>query len=103
MQALRSIRLRLTLWYVLLLAVILAAFSAGIYLTLRHNLSANLNDSLETRTNILLDVVHFEGGRPTLAGRVRSERCPGRRSSGSPANRSGSRRGCGEALDRCLR
>src|SRR3989304_6881254 len=72
MQALRSVRARLTLWSVPLLALILAAFSAGIYLTLRHNLSANLDDSLETRTNILLDVVHFEGGRPTLAGRVSS-------------------------------
>lgn len=72
MQALRSIRLRLTLWYVLLLAVILAAFSTGIYLTLRHSLFANLDDSLRNRSNILLDVVGYEEDRPTLAGRVSS-------------------------------
>jgi heavy metal sensor kinase len=70
--ALRSVRLRLTLWYVLLLAIILAAFSAGIYLTLRHNLYDNLDDSIQNRANILLDVMGYEGSRPTLAGRVSS-------------------------------
>jgi heavy metal sensor kinase len=71
--ALRSVRLRLTLWYVLLLAIILAAFSAGIYLTLRHNLYANLDDSIQNRANILLDIVRYEGNRPTLAGVVSSD------------------------------
>ena len=64
MLGLRSIRLRLTLWYVLLLAIILAGFSAGIYLTLRHNLYANLDDSLETRADDLLPLVRLRGGRP---------------------------------------
>ena len=73
MPVLRSIRLRLTLWYVLLLAVILAAFSAGIYVTLRHNLYANLDDSLETRAEDLLAAVRFESDRPTLAGVVPSQ------------------------------
>jgi heavy metal sensor kinase len=68
--AIRSIRLRLTLWYVLLLAVILAAFSAGIYLTLRHNLYANLDDSLETRVSELLPSVRYDGSAPTLAGTI---------------------------------
>lgn len=72
MPVLRSVRLRLTLWYVLLLAIIVAAFSAGIYLTLRHNLYANLDDSIQNRANILLDIVRYEGSRPTLAGRVSS-------------------------------
>lgn len=70
MRGLRSIRLRLTLWYILLLASILAAFSAGIYLTLRHNLYANLNDSIEVRTDDLLAIVRFDGNQPTLAGEV---------------------------------
>ena len=70
MGALRSIRLRLTLWYVALLAVILAAFSAGIYLTLRHNPSANLDDSLETRAAVLLQAIDFDEGRPTLEGPI---------------------------------
>jgi len=71
--ALRSVRLRLTLWYVLLLAIILAAFSAGIYATLRHNLYGNLNNSIETRANDLLTIVRFEGARPTLSERIPSE------------------------------
>ena len=70
---LRSVRLRLTLWYVLLLAIILAAFSAGVYLTLRHNLYANLDDSIENRANVLSSIMRYEEGQPTLAGRVSSE------------------------------
>ncbi len=70
MPALRSVRLRLTLWYVLLLAIILAAFSAGVYLILRHNLYDNLDDSIQNRANVLLGVIRYEGSRPTLAGRV---------------------------------
>ena len=70
MPAIRSLRLRLTLWYVLLLAVILAGFSAGIYLTLRHNLNDSLDDSIRNRANVLLDVLRYEDGGPTLAGVV---------------------------------
>jgi heavy metal sensor kinase len=69
-QNLRSIRLRLTLWYVLLLAVILAGFSAGIYLTLRHNLYGNLDDSLATRANDLMPLVSYDGTSPTLSPNV---------------------------------
>jgi len=70
--AIRSLRLRLTLWYVLLLAVILAGFSAGIYLTLRHNLYGGLDDTVRNRANVLLEVLQYEGGRPTLAAVVSS-------------------------------
>ena len=73
MLGLRSIRLRLTLWYVLLLAIILAGFSAGIYLTLRHNLHANLDDSLETRANDLTPLISQEGARPTLPADVSAD------------------------------
>ncbi len=73
MLAPRSIRLRLTLWYVLLLAIILAAFSAGVYLTLRQNLYDSLDDSIRDRSNVLLGIVQYEGGRPTLAGRISAE------------------------------
>lgn len=68
MGLLRSLRFRLTLWYVFLLAIILAGFSAGVYLTLRHYLSQNLNDTLESRGEELLGAVRFQGSRPTLAG-----------------------------------
>jgi heavy metal sensor kinase len=65
-DAFRSIRLRLTLWYVLLLAIVLAGFSAGVFLTLRHNLYANLDNSLDVRASDLLAAVQFEEARPTL-------------------------------------
>jgi len=70
---LRSVRVRLTLWYVLLLAIILAGFSAGVYLILRQNLYDNLDDSIQNRANIFLDVIRYEEDQPTLAGRVSSD------------------------------
>ena len=64
------IRLRLTLWYVLLLAVILAAFAAGVYLILRHSLYQNLNESLEAQADGLRSGVQFEGDRPVFGGQL---------------------------------
>ena len=64
------IRLRLTLWYVFLLAVVLGAFAAGVYLFLRHTLYQNLDESIESRSATLLNVVQFEGDRPTLSDQV---------------------------------
>ncbi len=49
MRLLRPIRVRLTLWYVLLLAITLAAFSAGVYFALRQSLYSNLDDSLDRK------------------------------------------------------
>jgi len=57
MVLLRSIRLRLTLWFVLLLAITLAIFCAALYLALRHNLNSSLNDSLESRAEIVAGLV----------------------------------------------
>jgi heavy metal sensor kinase len=73
MIILRSVRLRLTLWYVLLLAVILAGFSTGVYLVLRYNLYDNLDDSIQNRANTFLDVIWYEEDQPTLAGRVSAD------------------------------
>ena len=72
-MVLRSLRLRLTLWYVVLLAVILAAFCAGVYMLMRGQLYNNLNDSVENRGNILLGVILFDDDRPTLTGTVFSQ------------------------------
>lgn len=66
MSILKSIRLRLTLWYVLLLAVILAAFSAGVYFVLRETLYNNLDDSIQNRVSALLDIIEYEEDRPIL-------------------------------------
>lgn len=66
MRLLRPVRVRLTLWYVALLAVILAAFSGGVYLAMRANLSQNLDDSLQGRADLVLSLVSFQGGVPVL-------------------------------------
>ena len=63
---LRSLRVRLTLWYVLLLAVILAGFSGGVYLALRQHLNENLDDSIDSRLHVLMATVEYNGGEPTL-------------------------------------
>ena len=61
-----SIRLRIALWYLAVLAVTLAAFSVGIFFFLRQDLNANLDSSLRNRAAILLDIISLSGGRPTL-------------------------------------
>jgi heavy metal sensor kinase len=53
----RSIRFRLTLWYIVLLAVILAAFCVAIYFMMRNSLYENLDDSLEERAEELAPFV----------------------------------------------
>jgi heavy metal sensor kinase len=53
----RTLRFRLTSWYTLLLALTLAAFSAGVYLALRESLYDNLDDSLEARADIVAGIV----------------------------------------------
>ncbi len=70
MPGFRSVRLRLTLWYVLLLAAILAAFSGGIYLALRQQLYVSLDTSLRSRATTVLEVIEYENGRPTLSGTI---------------------------------
>ena len=62
-----SIRLRLTLWYVGLLAVILAAFGAGVYFTLRQVLHHNLDESIEAQASTVLATIRFDDGRPLLS------------------------------------
>ena len=61
------IRVRLTAWYVLLLAVILAAFGAGVYLLMRHSLYQNLEESIENRAAELAGSVQIIDGRPQRA------------------------------------
>jgi len=61
-----SIRIRLTLWYVLLLAVILGGFSAGLYFALRERLYDNLDESLDIRVSVLVEAIDYQNGIPTL-------------------------------------
>ena len=62
-----SVRVRLTLWYVGLLAVILAAFGAGVYLTQREALYHNLDESIESRANAELAGIRFDDEGPLLS------------------------------------
>ena len=62
------VRLRLTLWYAGLLAVILAVFGAGIYLTMRQALHANLDNSIEAQARAVLATVRLEGDVPVMDG-----------------------------------
>lgn len=55
-----SIRLRLTLWYVALLAVILAVFGGGVYFTLREVLYNNLDESIESQADALMSTLQFD-------------------------------------------
>jgi heavy metal sensor kinase len=61
MALLQSLRTRLTLWYVLLLGITLAAFCGGVYLAMRQNLYANLDDSLEGRVELVSGILTEEG------------------------------------------
>ena len=57
MLARDPIRLRLTIWYVFLLAIILAVFAVGVYLLLRHSLYQNLDESVQSHAGALVNVV----------------------------------------------
>lgn len=70
-MVIRSMRLRLTLWYFAVLAVIIVALSLGAYFTLRTNLSDNLNESLQARAGLMLGVIDYDNNsKPTLADAV---------------------------------
>jgi heavy metal sensor kinase len=58
----RSLKLRLTLWYALALAVVMAAYGAFVYLSLRHALYADLDDRLHEEIEVLPVVVRSSDG-----------------------------------------
>ena len=65
------IRLRLTLWYVVLLAIVLAVFIAGVYLILSQSLYRHLDESMLNQANTLLEVIQqYEGDRLFLPSEV---------------------------------
>lgn len=61
-----TLRLRLTLFYTLLVALVLAASGAGLYLLLARNLTASLDASLLEAAQLLISFVENEDGVPTL-------------------------------------
>ena len=55
MSFLRSIKFRFTIWYLLVLAVLLSALGAGVYFYLSRSLYRSLDDSLRLRSTQLCD------------------------------------------------
>jgi heavy metal sensor kinase len=56
MSFIHSIKFRFTIWYLLVLAVLLIALSAGVYFYLSRSLYRNLDDSLELRSTQLRSI-----------------------------------------------
>lgn len=62
----RSVRVRLTLWYVLLLALVLIAFSGALYLALRAALYYNMDNALRNSAALLTNALDVDAqGRLT--------------------------------------
>jgi heavy metal sensor kinase len=64
MSFIHSIKFRFTLWYLLVLAVLLTALSAGVYFYLSRSLYQSLDDSLELRSTQLVSY-------PAIMGSIR--------------------------------
>jgi hypothetical protein len=62
-----SIRLRLTLWYGAVLAAVLAAFGASVYLMMRHALTARVDADLAGELREMVDDVEATPDREKLA------------------------------------
>jgi two-component system, OmpR family, sensor kinase len=62
-----TLRLRLTLFYTLLVAVVLAASGVGLYLLLRRNLYQSLDNSLLEAASLLSAMTDNENGNLTLS------------------------------------
>jgi heavy metal sensor kinase len=71
---LRSIRVRLTLWYVLLLALFLVVFSGGLYLALRVALHRELDETLRNGALLIADGLQLDdqGHLVAASGQVSS-------------------------------
>ena len=63
----QSLRLRLTLWYVALLAIVLLIFSTILYVRLTTTLQSNLDDTLRNRANLIAGTITSDTGIPQLS------------------------------------
>ena len=64
----RSIRVRLTLWYVLLLAIVLIVFGGALYLALSISLYDNLNDVLRSSAALIAGTLEVDAQGHLTAG-----------------------------------
>ncbi len=67
MRFFKSIKIRLTLWYLMAIAVLLLLFSSAAYFMLSHNLYQNLDNSLMTRATELRTTLSIENGHAVFA------------------------------------
>jgi heavy metal sensor kinase len=68
MSFIHSIKFRFTIWYLLVLAVLLIALGAGVYFYLSRSLYRSLDDSLEIRSTQLLNIPVPSIGQNSLQG-----------------------------------
>jgi heavy metal sensor kinase len=66
----KSIKFRLTVWYILTVGVLLVVFGTTSYLLLRSNLYRNLEDSLKARVLELKGTIKFDGDRVLLDQKI---------------------------------
>jgi heavy metal sensor kinase len=67
MRFFKSIRTRLTIWYLVVIVVLLLVFSGVAYFMLAYNLYQNLDNSLQTRSNELKATIATELGPTVIA------------------------------------
>lgn len=63
---LSTIRVRITLWYLLVITVMLVLFSLGVGFALRRSLENSLDASIESRSQTILDLLQVEESAPAL-------------------------------------
>src|SRR5262249_34901099 len=66
----RSLRWRLTGWYVLVLAAVLAMFSGGTYVAARAALMENFDEVLVDQATLVTQAIDIEDGTPQLKQEV---------------------------------
>ncbi|OGO36965.1 MAG: hypothetical protein A2147_09830 [Chloroflexi bacterium RBG_16_57_8] len=66
----KSIKFRLTVWYLFVIVLLLACFGIAAYFMLSSQLHLNLDESLSTRAAELESTVVIEGGRIGFAGQI---------------------------------
>jgi len=60
------IRLRLSLWYMILTALVLVIFSAALYVGLERRLSATLDEDLSSQATLAAAAIRYGGGNPIM-------------------------------------
>jgi heavy metal sensor kinase len=71
------LRWRLTIWYVILLAVLLVVFSGSVLIGIRFLLNRSIDNTLENQAALLTESIEIENGQPSIGGDRRIRNRPG--------------------------